>query len=516
MASSSSVVFRQLVRTQPQGEAPRAAVLGLDPTLLPRKAPPAPVSLGSATCALADGETLWVGTVAGLLRFREGRWDYLAGPRWLLDDRVESLAAGQEGALWVGTGSGPAVLRSVPLTLARKAEVLRHDLVRRSRRWGFVAPLALPESGDPAEGRQRITDQDGLSTALHVAAESLRYAVTGDPGAREAAGVAVRALLSLEAATGIPGFPARAVAHEAEPEFAARPEGEWHASQQDSGLYWLGDTPSDEIVGHYLAYFLYCSHCAPDDLAPVRETCRRITDHILANGFRLMDCDGRPTTWGIWSPDKLNDDPAWWEERGLNSLQILSHLKVAAWLVGDPRYEEAYRALISDHNYHRNTCDAKVRDPGLVNHADDQLAFLSFYPLLLLETDPELRAVYLSALRAYWLFEAPEDCPLWNLIYGALTGGPCNLEAAIRSLEEMPLDLVDWPTRNRDRLDLDLDPNPDRFGHRQLRRPLSWLERPLHNWAGNPYCVDGGDARSEEPQTLWLLPYWLGRFHGLL
>ena len=32
--------------------------------------------------------------------------------------------------------------------------------------------------------------------------------------------------------------------------------------------------------------------------------------------------------------------------------------------------------------------------PGHINHSDDELAFLSYYPLLTYETNPSLLAVY--------------------------------------------------------------------------------------------------------------------------
>jgi hypothetical protein len=60
-----------------------------------------------------------------------------------------------------------------------------------------------------------------------------------------------------------------------------------------------------------------------------------VTDHILNHGYHLVDKDGKPTTWGEWSPEKLNGDPKWWAERGLGSLEMLSHLKVAAHIVGE-------------------------------------------------------------------------------------------------------------------------------------------------------------------------------------
>jgi len=78
--------------------------------------------------------------------------------------------------------------------------------------------------------------------------------------------------------------------------------------------------------------------------------CKRVTDHILDHNYSLIDTDGKPTTWAVWSPERLNDDPRYWEEHGVNALEILSHLKVAMHIVGSPRYEKAYRDLIEKHH----------------------------------------------------------------------------------------------------------------------------------------------------------------------
>jgi hypothetical protein len=56
----------------------------------------------------------------------------------------------------------------------------------------------------------------------------------------------------------------------------------------------------------------------------------------------------------------------------------------------------------------------------------------------------------------------------------------------------------------------------DRFQKAQLLQPLPWTERPMHKWNGNPYVLDGGSGLEEEDQTVWLLPYWLGRYHKII
>jgi hypothetical protein len=459
----------------------------------------------------------WIGTDQGLLRLRDGKVTYLAGPRWLPDDRILDLAGSRDGVLKVMTAVGEAWLREQPLTLPEKAALYQRNLEARPRRYGFVTLMQLPELGRLEGALQEIADNDGLWTALYVAAQSFRYAVTGEASAREQASHSMAALLRLESITGIPGFPARALAHPEEPGYAGRSVGEWNPSPVEAGWMWKGDTSSDEIDGHYFAFHIFNQLAADaDEAARVRDACRRITDHLLGHGLYLVDQDGKPTRWGVWAPERLNDDPDWEMERGLNSLEILSHLKVAAEVVGDPRYEAAYRELVEEHGYARNTLDAKITAPSEINHSDDELAFLSYYPLLMLERDPELRSVYQESLRRYWEFERREECPLWNFIYGACTGDPCDAESTRRALEEMPLDLIDWPVRNSHRQELRLDPHPDRFGQPQLLAPLPWPERPLHKWNGNPFLIDGGSGLIEEDQTVWLLPYWLGRYHELI
>jgi hypothetical protein len=327
----------------------------------------------------------------------------------------------------------------------------------------------------------------------------------------------MQALLRLETITGIPGFPARAICHVDEPQFAQRSlrsNSEWHESPVEKGWYWKGETSSDEIDGHYFGWYVFYELAAnEEEKTAVRAVVKRVTDHILDHGYSLVDIDGKPTTWGYWSPEKLNDDPVWWPERGLNSLEILSHLKVAHHIVGEPRYERAYRELIQKHHYGINTLHAKV--PGGVSH-DDQLLFLSYYPLLQLEQEPGLLALFKSSLKRTWEAERIEANPLWNFIYGASIGEPCDVENGVETLREIPLDFILWKTRNSHRADLKFDPELKRQGIKQLAAPLPWIERAIHKWDHSPYELDSGGDMGEGDPTIWLLPYWMGRHHRLI
>jgi hypothetical protein len=97
----------------------------------------------------------------------------------------------------------------------------------------------------------------------------------------------------------------------------------------------------------------------------VRRVVAAMTDHLITHGFRLVDHDGQPTRWGRFAPSDLNHDPLWWRERGLNSLSMLSYLKVAEHVTGDAKYAAAARDLIENHGYAMNLHYPKVQaGPG--------------------------------------------------------------------------------------------------------------------------------------------------------
>jgi hypothetical protein len=480
-----------------------------------------PTPLGEITAlSVADDGTLAIGGPDGAAILEQGRWHYFGGRRWLPVDEVRRLRCVSAGELIADTPAGVARIATLPMSLAEKAAEYERQIDARHNRNGYDTVCCLDDPDDLASYRHEVSDNDGLWTALYVAAESFRYAATGEEEARQRAARSMRALLELERITGIPGFPARALAEKDEPR-AVLSRGEWHEADDDCRL-WKGDTSSDEIVGHYFAYHVYFNLVADESEEPViRETVRRITDHILEHRFRLVDRDGVHTRWGVWSPELLHS-PRWAGDRGLNSLEILSHLLVANQIVGDPRYAAAADTLVNEHGYALNTVQQKITTPGHVNHSDDELAFLSYYPLLIGELDAHRRALYQASLERSWQIERPERCPLWNIIYGALsldhlTGEACDLEAAVRTLVEIPLDLRHWGVRNSHRPDVVLDAEAGRFGEKQSRRGLPAGERPMMKWNGNPYRLDGGDGgRTEEDGTFFLLPYWMGRYHRLL
>jgi hypothetical protein len=472
---------------------------------------------GITVVKAAPSSEIWIGTRQGAVRLQpdlQSR-EYFHGKRWLPDDHVTGIGFDRE-ATWIETRGGYARIAYVPMTLAEKSRTFVARIQARHVRWGLTSDSRLQVPGDVSSSQTVSSDNDGLWTAMYVAAEAFRYKVTGEPDARANARAGMNALMRLESITRIPGFPARSfvkVGTDVQPS-----DGEWHDTP-DRQWRWKGDTSSDEIVGHYFAYPIYYDLVADETEKPaLRGAIERITTHILDHDYQLVGPKGR-TRWGWWGPDVIWEDP---DETGLRALHILSHLRVALHMAGSDalrtRFGTAYRELIDRHRYHWLTRNQKIMVPGVVNHSDDELAFLSYYPLLRYETDPALAAVYRQSLDRSWQIERPERNPLWNVIYAAGSGASeYDRDASLRTLREIPMDMIQWSVRNSHRRDVPMDPLRDRFKRPQALIVLPYDELPMSKWNGNPFSLDGGrEGRSEDDGAYFLLPYWMGRFHKLL
>jgi hypothetical protein len=421
------------------------------------------------------------------------------------------LAADDSGGIWARTRNGVSHIEMKPMTLAQKAEVFEKRVRERHDRYGLVASSYFSVSGDPASNRRHDTDNDGLWTAMYAAAECFRHAVTKSPEALANARKSVEAILFLEEVAGRRGFPARSYIRKGDP---MPNDGEWHWTA-DGQYYWKADTSSDEIVGHFFIFSIAYDLLPDADLKKrIKETATRIMDHIIKHGYYLVDLDGKPTTWGYWSPDRLKQEP---DERALNSMQLLSFLKTTAHITGDPRYETEYKKVAYDLKY----ADWMTRLDEWrqeMNYSDEELAMLPFYCAFLYEKDPALLKQYRTAVDEWWKNIQREANPLWTFIY--LVGQPeakVDLSGAVWMLYRMPIDTIEWTVNNSQRQDIAWASVPDRSGRREIMTLLPPDERPVMKWNSNPFTVDGGSGGHEEDDgAAFLLPYWMGRYHKFL
>lgn len=503
------VSYPQKVRTFYQ--ATDAAV----PTALRSNSVPLPVGNITATARASDG-AVWLGTTQGLMRLdfaapEQDRRQYLAGQRYLPDDQVGQILPDEHNGVWVRTQTGVSHIELKPMTLAQKADFFEQRVRARHDRYGLVADSGLQVAGDLSSNQMHDNDNDGLWTAMYAAGECFRYAVTKSPEALANARKSVEAALFLEEVTGRRGFPARSYIRKGDP----MPHGgEWHWTS-DGQYYWKGDTSSDEIAGHFFIFSI-AYDLLPDEPLKRRivETCQRVMDHIIDHGYYLVDVDGKPTSWGYWSPEALKRNP---DERALNSLQLLSFLKTAAHITGAARYAAEYQKVAWDLKYADML--TRVDESRMkLNYSDEELAMLPYYCVFQYEKDPTLLKAYRRGLDGWWKNIQREANPLWTFIY--LTGEPdarVDLAPAVRTLYRMPMDTIEWTVKNSHRQDIVWAKTRDRFGHREALTLLPPDERPVNKWNSNPFVVDESPGgHGEDDGAAFLLPYWMGRYHRFI
>ncbi len=463
-----------------------------------------------------DGD-LWIGTSRGAIRRTGPAFHYFAGKRWLPNDAVRGIAVAGH-SVYLATDGGLAVVDYLPLTLQEKAAFYEQALIAwGQKRLGLVHKL---EFDDPlGEYVREAGDNDGGYSGNYLAAQSYRYAVTRDPAAKAAAIDTFQALRWLEGMTGLPGFPARAVwakgerGHKAGHGSGGLPA-EWHDTA-DGKFEWKGDTSSDELCSHYYSIVLFLEHVAEGELEEqAKEYLSKVAAHLIRNEWKLVDFDGQPTRWGRWDPEYFLSDEGRYD-RGLQCLEILSFMKVAASVNDDPQFTAAYQKLV-DMNYpmfavrQRNTFP-----PEDVLHFLDEMALWCYSNLLRYETDPQLRSTYRRGLERTYEVIRMEQNPWFNFVYGTISGNDIEVAPSVQHLRDWPTDLRVWSYANSQRTDLHTPAgytpykaSPRTYSPRETE-PLRW-----DHWLMQ---ADGGTAGRDvcEPSA-WLLGYWMGRQQGYL
>jgi hypothetical protein len=269
-----------------------------------------------------------------------------------------------------------------------------------------------------------------------------------------------------------------------------------------------------------LAFYTYFEHIAKDDAEErklIETQIREVTDYIVGNGYQLIDFDGKRTRWGFWDPESLNYNPMDYIEAGLNALQILSFLKVAHHVTGDKKYHEHYEKLAIEHGYLQNIMLVKKAYPQENNHSDDQLGFVAWYPILQLEHDPIARQALLRGVAYHYEVVRPEQPSFYTFAYATINPGKADIQGAVENLRQIPTDRRTWAQKNSHRADVEISAYPNRFGKPVLTRVVPADERVFEKWNADPYVPDdGGDGRLEDDGAAFLLPYWMGRFHGFI
>ncbi|PWJ58473.1 two component regulator with propeller domain [Dyadobacter jejuensis] len=527
------------------------------------------------TCASASPDgSVWFGTKRGVVIARGDTFAYRASQRWLPDDYVNDLAIDQQGTVWIATRQGISRIEFIPMSYEKKAEYFTNQVETRHNRMGFIAQSELQERYNLATSQLAISDNDGMYTAMYGAAQAFRYAVTGEAEAKELAVRSLKACKWLSDITPEAGFPARVII----PTDWREPVNEqysraYNAKKQLSDPQWKDifprfprskdgkylykcDTSSDELAGHFFFYGIYYDLVAETEAEKqeVRAVVGDIMDHLLRHGYKLVDYDGKVTRWGDFSPEYFHSVYGY-DQRGLNSLMMLSFLNVTKHITGDSKYEDAAKVLRDRHNYHIFALHPKEYFPAEnVVPWDNNLCLMSMYGLFKYETDPSLLLMYRQSLENAWLHMSKQKNAFWDIIYESqanrftdlvdqklfdrkdlFTKNHLYAPSVVRdyyrasnhnpyiaeNLKKVPLDLIGYAMPNDHRLDVTLDPTPGqgpKKGWRSDGFALAIDERGHVRQDRDAFDLNltEGDGYSEHEGTFYLLPYYMARYHHLL
>lgn len=404
------------------------------------------------------------------------------------------------------------------LELKRKAELFEHDLYTRFVFDGQLAPklkLPTPERRFVAYNMP----DNAYMTGIYAGILAMKYAVTKDDETRRRGNEAIEALHLLCNVSGIKGLLARA-AVEADAPFDD--DGDWQPSP-DGKYKWRADVSSDQMDGVFYGFKMAFDFLANEaEKKRIAEDVAALMDYLIEHDYRIIDYNGRPTEWGNYTEEYVRF------REPMNALILVQHLKVAHHVTGDAKYAALYEQFAKEKGYAELALKARNYRLREINYSDDILLWLAYYPLLSLEKDEDLLALYRASLRRAWEGEPgsphkgikDEDIPLFAFLAAEFLDDASGIERAIRTLDWFPLDMK-W---NRDTIakyekefnfSFDSDPRSPEPKPGELvpvdRRGKLWSV-----WVHTPY--QAGTRADDHPMEYnghdFLMAYWYGRYSG--
>ncbi|MCX7957506.1 MAG: hypothetical protein N3B13_00470, partial [Deltaproteobacteria bacterium] len=435
-------------------------------------------------------------------------------PDWDVNDVITD----KEGNIVVATQRGIGIISLKQMTLREKEGILYDGMKRRHNRMGFYSPCTLKNPGDLSSSYTRDDDNDGQWSGMYLAAMCFKYVVTKDEAVLMDAKETLDALLLLESVTGKKGFFARSVVEPELCDLKKQSGGEWHLSQ-DGKWCFKGDTSSDEYVGHVFGLSVYYDYCASEEEKKrIRDIHGELQRYIVLNGYKIIDLDGDVTSHGHFDPEWIKSTGQF-GDAGLNSAMILGGIRFAYHITGDKFFEEHFYKLARDERYFDYV--RRIEDINTavqINHDSEEMSFLALFTLIRLEKDPKFLKYWYEGLENIYQTQIIERNPEFNMIYAFFNPQKdYYLDDSIRTLKEFYTHGIEWRVYNSHRADYTLDSKKDRFGRLQSVEVFPYNQKRVMRWAENPFVLDEeGEGRSEQILTPYLLPYWMGRFIGVI
>ncbi len=403
--------------------------------------------------------------------------------------------------------------------------------------------------------RWRSSENDGLWSALYMAAEAFRYAATRDDEALSM----IRTLLEGDNTrmeiTGVPGNFTRQyippginglscpenkssyipdvekddnkwvrIGNDGCAEYVDAETLEWVTTdhcidKKYAGWCWLDNTSKDEYSGNMFALgAVYKLVDDPQIREMVKGLLYRIGVHLVKNDMAFTDWDGRICEHGRIFAGTFGDYP------GFNAAMALDFMKIIAVATGDARFQKYFDTCLMQKNKRRRCFKKSMSAPrpyteflpfnGMfpgfegckANYNNISMHMLSMHNLVWFEHDPALREKYQVSLDRD-VFRAPgrpravikQNNPWFDFIWasqkklGPLSDGPAFdvVDNAVRMLRQ-------FPARQHP---MNIECPPDKcknYCNDRFKRPVSDYPRQAAErcpgrflWWSDPYRMGG-------------------------
>lgn len=472
------------------------------------------------TGMLQVGSELWFASNDGAFLREPERFRYFAGRRWLDQNNIIDVENNSKGDLYFLTPTGLNKVEYITHTLADKAKKIQDDIRKYHLRFGWVCEINYGKPGDMKTAVAVDHDNDGLWTSLYLGSQAFRYATTGEEIARRYVWESFESFERLLTVNPLKGFPSRTFERRGILDYGDA----WRPSQE-AEWDWKGTTSTDEYIGYLFVASVMDKLVVktPAEKMRIANFVDSIMTHIIDNNYYFVDVDGKPTLWGRWNPEYVNWYPEYVSDRKLNSLHLVAGLQLAYSLTGKEIYKTEAFKMMEKHGYLDNimipmktmkkTTEYVYRGNVMGdewNHSDDEMYFLTYWPLYHYAFNNDLKQRYVEVIRDHWTMVQSERDALWEVCTYA-TSGDINTESTLWFLREFALDLDRYSTKNSHRKDLDF--LPENFRGQTTIELIPSGEREMQRHNTNPFALDAsGGQGSRLAGDEYLLPYWMARY----
>jgi len=455
--------------------------------------------------------------------------------------------------------------RATAESLAQKAAAYdaRAIALHTDPKLPWVLDVAIASGVDPERATAsdvviwRSGENDGLWSALVLAAEAYRFAVTHDPAARAALATLLAGERQRMAITGVPGLFVRQLIPPDVPGLACpsdpavyvpapdkrgnkwvRIGGDGCAQVADaSGAFtstshcglsefanwcFLDNVSQDEYVGHLFALGAIVRVVDDAELREIAiDLLRQIGEHLAAHDMELIDWDGRPTQWGKFHPGADGDTPGY--------LAVLGASTLANAALAEPSLELVFRAKAADFAAYLDQVDLWQGPDGCESNWNDlSMLLANFHQLLWTRDDVALwRDAFVREVSEPPVSRGPlvEHNAWYDIMWAAQKPlGPGTDGPAYAAVEDAVCQLRQFPRSNhvvaRDTAALAPHACSDRFDRSLAATAFGIADRraATYAWWGNSY---ERYTSADEPTLVqqpggYLLPYWMGRYYGFI